>query len=188
MFFSAPLFSLSKTPVIQSFFFFNSIMVSELHETYVTPPTMSTTTTPTITTNPAMASSFFINLNFTLSIKLERGNYLIWKSQILPILRGHGPDGFVTGMKPCPNEFINVAGDSFGLNQMVNQMAKTRSVDPWVDDCFNVRRCCWSDCRLYHFLASLSSSGASFCLTFEGKITSVVNRNADNQERLSLND
>ena len=120
MFFSAPLFSLSKTPVIQSFFFFNSIMVSELHETYVTPPTMSTTTTPTITTNPAMASSFFINLNFTLSIKLERGNYLIWKSQILPILRGHGPDGFVTGMKPCPNEFINVAGDSFGLNQMVN--------------------------------------------------------------------
>ncbi|RVW84221.1 hypothetical protein CK203_045277 [Vitis vinifera] len=71
-------------------------MVSELHETYVTPPTMSTTTTPTITTNPAMASSFFINLNFTLSIKLERG------------------------MKPCPNEFINVAGDSFGLNQMTD--------------------------------------------------------------------
>ncbi|KAL6345581.1 hypothetical protein AAG906_017311 [Vitis piasezkii] len=71
-------------------------MVSELHETYVTTPTMSTTTTPTITTNSAMASSFFINLNFTLSIKLERG------------------------MKPCPNEFINVAGDSFGLNQMVN--------------------------------------------------------------------
>ena len=88
---------------------------------------MSTIATLTITTNLEMVFFYFINLisvvsnlNFTLSIKLERGNYLIWKSQILPILRGHGLDGFVTGMKPCPNEFINVAGDSFGLNQMVN--------------------------------------------------------------------
>ena len=145
-----------------------------------------------------MVSSSFVNLvsivsnlNFTLSIKLERGNYLIWRSQILPILTGHGIDGFVIGMKPCLDEFISVVDDFFGLNQMINPkyfyQQRYNQLILWLDDCLNVRRCCWSDCRLYHFSASLGSFEAYFCLTFQGKVTLVENTNVDNQKRLYLN-
>ncbi|KAI4297688.1 hypothetical protein L6164_037568 [Bauhinia variegata] len=39
-------------------------------------------------------------------VKLDRNNYLLWKSMILPMLRGHKLDSYILGTKPCPEPFI----------------------------------------------------------------------------------
>ncbi|KAK0579227.1 hypothetical protein LWI29_023107 [Acer saccharum] len=40
------------------------------------------------------------------SIKLDRANYLLWETMILPIIKGHKLDGYVLGTKLCPPEFL----------------------------------------------------------------------------------
>lgn len=39
-------------------------------------------------------------------VKLENHNYLLWKSQFLPVLRANRLDGFVDGLVSCPSEFF----------------------------------------------------------------------------------
>ncbi|KAF4354635.1 hypothetical protein F8388_009626 [Cannabis sativa] len=41
-----------------------------------------------------------------LTLKLDRGNYTFWKSQVLPALRAHDLEGFVLGTKECPPQCI----------------------------------------------------------------------------------
>ncbi|KAI4305459.1 hypothetical protein L6164_028824 [Bauhinia variegata] len=47
--------------------------------------------------------SFILKNIFSVlcSVKLDRGNYLLWKSMVLPLLRGHKLDGYILGTKPC---------------------------------------------------------------------------------------
>ncbi|KAI4323960.1 hypothetical protein L6164_023530 [Bauhinia variegata] len=40
------------------------------------------------------------------SVKLDKNNYLLRKSTILPMLRGHKLDSYILGTKPCPEPFI----------------------------------------------------------------------------------
>ncbi|KAL5569822.1 hypothetical protein UlMin_026397 [Ulmus minor] len=40
------------------------------------------------------------------SVKLNHENYLLWKSMVLPVIRGNRLDGFIKGTKECPPEFI----------------------------------------------------------------------------------
>ncbi|KAF6165986.1 hypothetical protein GIB67_012883 [Kingdonia uniflora] len=46
------------------------------------------------------------NISQPVSIKLDRHNYLLWKSQFMSVLKGHGLVDFVDGTHPCPNEFL----------------------------------------------------------------------------------
>ncbi|KAG6784643.1 hypothetical protein POTOM_010341 [Populus tomentosa] len=41
-----------------------------------------------------------------ISIKLASNNYLLWKAQVIPILRGHGLLGYVTNKITCPDSTI----------------------------------------------------------------------------------
>ncbi|KAF4386199.1 hypothetical protein F8388_016451 [Cannabis sativa] len=51
---------------------------------------------------PATAPvSIFQNLA-PLTLKLDRGNYSFWKSQVLPALRAHDLEGFILGTRVCP--------------------------------------------------------------------------------------
>nr|KYP38146.1 hypothetical protein KK1_040630 [Cajanus cajan] len=45
-------------------------------------------------------------LSIPYSIKLDRGNYRLWKSLVLPSLRGHNLDGYIFGTTKYPQEFI----------------------------------------------------------------------------------
>ncbi|KAL8507591.1 hypothetical protein ACS0TY_018218 [Phlomoides rotata] len=47
-------------------------------------------------------------LNQLILVKLNEDNYLIWKQQVLVVVRGHGLDGYLTGGRPCPDEFLSV--------------------------------------------------------------------------------
>lgn len=60
--------------------------------------------TPSASLVPIQTSSPSSSLNFHhfLTIKLDRTNYLLWKSQFIPLLRGHDLLGYVDGSKACP--------------------------------------------------------------------------------------
>ncbi|TXG48382.1 hypothetical protein EZV62_027676 [Acer yangbiense] len=40
------------------------------------------------------------------SVKLNHENYLLWKNLVLPVIRGNRMEGYITGAKKCPPEFI----------------------------------------------------------------------------------
>ncbi|KAA0060627.1 Reverse transcriptase, RNA-dependent DNA polymerase [Cucumis melo var. makuwa] len=52
-------------------------------------------------------------LNQLSSVKLDRGNYLLWKTLALPIMKSYKFEGHLTGENPCPPKFItNQIGES----------------------------------------------------------------------------
>lgn len=46
------------------------------------------------------------NINQSHLLKLDCHNYIVWKSQILPVLRGHELEGYVDGTHTCPPKVI----------------------------------------------------------------------------------
>lgn len=58
-----------------------------------------------------------MSFNLTLSVKLDRSNYLVWRSQFISFLRGHQLVGFNYETHPCPPEFIY--GDN-SSNEVLN--------------------------------------------------------------------
>ncbi|XP_019173013.1 PREDICTED: uncharacterized protein LOC109168443 [Ipomoea nil] len=70
--------------------------------------TNSTPTVPT-TPNPLSAAHHFVPM------KLTSRNYLFWRTQLLPFLRGQGLMGYIDGSFPCPPATVTVtsaSGDS----------------------------------------------------------------------------
>jgi hypothetical protein len=43
-----------------------------------------------------------------VTIKLNRDNYLLWKAQIVPYLRGQHLFGFLDGSRPAPPQILTV--------------------------------------------------------------------------------
>ncbi|KAK1695648.1 hypothetical protein QYE76_012345 [Lolium multiflorum] len=43
-----------------------------------------------------------------LTVKLNADNYLLWRAQVLPLLRSHYLEGFVDGSLPCPPAILQV--------------------------------------------------------------------------------
>lgn len=59
-------------------------------------------------------------LNQITTIKLDRGNYLLWKNLALPILHSYKLEGHLLGTKPCPPATITqTTGDA------INNVAPT---------------------------------------------------------------
>ncbi|PNX56340.1 glutamate receptor, partial [Trifolium pratense] len=46
------------------------------------------------------------DLPSSISVKLDRNNYPLWKSLVLPVVKGCKLDGYMLGTKQCPEEFI----------------------------------------------------------------------------------
>lgn len=60
-----------------------------------------------VLSSSSFASPFLIlNISSLISMKLENHNYLLWKSQLLPILRANNLEGFVDGSLVCPSDFL----------------------------------------------------------------------------------
>ncbi|GAA0185786.1 hypothetical protein LIER_33074 [Lithospermum erythrorhizon] len=68
---------------------------------------MSSAHFPLCSTSPT--SMGLITFNHTSLIKLDQHNYLNWKSQVIPTLKGFDLLGFVDGLLPCPSQFRIVA-------------------------------------------------------------------------------
>lgn len=46
-------------------------------------------------------------LNQITTIKLDRGNFLLWKNRALPILRSYKLEIYLLGLKECPSMFLD---------------------------------------------------------------------------------
>lgn len=57
---------------------------------------------PSSSSSSSSPSSPLSNIQLFLTTKLDQNNYLLWKSQLLPIFRGHGLIGYINGTTPCP--------------------------------------------------------------------------------------
>lgn len=56
------------------------------------------------------------DLPSSVSVKLDRNNYPLWKSLVLPVVRGCKLDGYMLGTKKCPEEFITSSDSSKSNN------------------------------------------------------------------------
>ena len=76
-----------------------------------------------------------INFSFTNPIKLDRSNYLLWRSQVLVSIRGNRLEDFVTGARLVPNKYLLLT-EVDGSTQKIENL--------------NIRS---GDHRIRHFLA-----------------------------------
>ena len=70
---------------------------------------------PSCTVSPSSPMALSMVIPSTLSpinIKLDRSNYLFWKSLILPAAKAHDLDTFMFGTKHKPDETIMDSGNS----------------------------------------------------------------------------
>ncbi|KAK9157207.1 hypothetical protein Scep_003781 [Stephania cephalantha] len=49
---------------------------------------------------------FWNSLSQSVTIKLDGSNFLLWKSIILPVIRGYKLDGYLLGTLPCPSPIL----------------------------------------------------------------------------------
>ena len=47
-----------------------------------------------------------------ITIKLNRDNYLLWKTQITPYFKGQHLFGFLDGTQPAPSQFLPLTSDA----------------------------------------------------------------------------
>ncbi|KAK4273850.1 hypothetical protein QN277_017165 [Acacia crassicarpa] len=66
------------------------------------------------------------------SVKLDGTNFLIWQTHVLPIIRGHKLEGFLTGSKPCPSQFIVVDGKTTLNPSFEDWVAADQLVFGWI--------------------------------------------------------
>lgn len=59
-------------------------------------------------TSGSTSVPFFVifNISNLVSIKLDRHNHLLWRSQFEPLFLSHDLMGFIDGSNPCPDKFI----------------------------------------------------------------------------------
>ena len=46
------------------------------------------------------------NITHFLNVKLDKGNYLLWRSQFLPLVKLYDLEGLIDGTSPCPVRFL----------------------------------------------------------------------------------
>ncbi|KAL5563628.1 hypothetical protein UlMin_033375 [Ulmus minor] len=79
---------------------------------------------------------------FYYSVKLNHENYLLWKSMVLPVIRGNRLEGFIKGTKECPPEFI--IKEDFGFEEVhlnpdyENWIAQDQTLLGWLYNSINV--------------------------------------------------
>lgn len=72
-------------------------------------------------------------------MKLSNTNYLLWRSQFLPVLRANGLMGFIDGRYPCPSAFLD------GSDGIPTQEPNPK-VAEWIQQDQNVL--CWINATL----------------------------------------
>lgn len=79
----------------------------------------------TITTMTTAVNSKKNDLLTSVSVKLDINNFPLWRSLVLPVIRGCKLDDYILGTKECPQEFITVADSN---------KTKNPSFEEWVAD------------------------------------------------------
>ena len=63
----------------------------------------SISSTSSKSSNQCLSARKLVQFNYALPIRLESHNFLVWKTQFLPAIRGNRLLGFLDGSLPCPS-------------------------------------------------------------------------------------
>ncbi|KAF9685217.1 hypothetical protein SADUNF_Sadunf03G0031700 [Salix dunnii] len=88
----------------------------------------SSSTTQTMNSASSLEISLLKSHLPDVSIKLTSNNYLMWKAQVIPVLRGYGLLGYVKNKVPCPASTITGESADGPLSQVINSES---SHDEW---------------------------------------------------------
>ncbi|KAK9130042.1 hypothetical protein Sjap_010529 [Stephania japonica] len=58
-----------------------------------------------ITGSSSVIAPFGHSLSQSMSVKLNENNYLLWKTLLMPAIKGYNLDGILLGEVPCPHKF-----------------------------------------------------------------------------------
>ena len=73
---------------------------------------------PPLVTIPSFS---FSSMNQPLIVKLDNGNYLIWKNQLLNVIIANELDDFIGGSRSCPPQFLDLQQQIINLEYLVWQ-------------------------------------------------------------------
>ena len=73
---------------------------------------------PPLVTTPSFS---FSSMNQPLIVKLDNGNYLIWKNQLLNVIIANGLNDFIGGSWSCPPQFLDLQQQIINLEYLVWQ-------------------------------------------------------------------
>ena len=73
---------------------------------------------PPLVTIPSFS---FSSMNQPLIVKLDNGNYLIWKNQLLNVIIANGLNDFIGGSWSCPPQFLDLQQQILNLEYLVWQ-------------------------------------------------------------------
>ena len=81
-------------------------------------PLSQSNTLPPLVTTPSFS---FSSMNQPLIVKLDNGNYLIWKNQLLNVIIANELDDFIGGSRSCPPQFLDLQQQIINLEYLVWQ-------------------------------------------------------------------
>ncbi|KAK6131035.1 hypothetical protein DH2020_035223 [Rehmannia glutinosa] len=73
-------------------------------------------------------------LSQLITVKLNEGNYLLWKQQITAAVKGYGLEGFLTGEKQEPEKFLPESSTTTGIinPEYVNWIRQDQLIASWL--------------------------------------------------------
>ncbi|KAL2517992.1 Glutamate receptor [Abeliophyllum distichum] len=87
--------------------FMATVVPSTLETNSTVPATTNSSSTAQVPVPTSNFAPFGMNLTQAASVKLDKNNFLLWKNVIMPIVRGHGLEGYLMGTNECPHQIIS---------------------------------------------------------------------------------
>ena len=109
------------------FFFFSNIPPSPTSFLLLSMASSSVSTCPTQPSQPKPITPITV-LNHRIIIRLSNDNFLLWKAQLTPFLRGQNLFGYVDGSIPPPPRFYHTTS----IDSSEQQMLPNPAFDLWL--------------------------------------------------------
>ncbi|CAA0836591.1 Unknown protein [Striga hermonthica] len=77
-----------------------------------------------MTTPSSSATTIAAPLSLPITEKLHKGNFPLWKAQVMPAIRGAQLEGFIFGTEPAPPKEVDIIVDSKPVKKINEEYAK----------------------------------------------------------------
>ena len=114
-------FSLSIQTLPFSFILFSKIILVSKQYLMATEGVSSPSSSHINNPRPMINHHFTATLNNAVTVKLDRENYSIWRSQVLPTIIGHNLQGFIYGTRAQLRQFSE-SFDERGAKIMIRNL------------------------------------------------------------------
>ncbi|KAK2981326.1 hypothetical protein RJ640_020196 [Escallonia rubra] len=104
------------------------------YPTPITPSHSTSSHPPAAPSLPSMPMLVAPNITHLVSLKLDANNYILWKSQFLPVLISHDLLDYIDGIFPCPPQYVSDSDGQAIVNPTYTAWARTdQSLLSWIN-------------------------------------------------------